>query len=223
MSKFCGKCGAENIDQDSFYVKCGYTLNQKYEFNDNTFEENRKYESSSNTISENLSSGMISVIAKNLKMVFGAISMIICLLVLFLWKFDVKVTESTLTNLPISHEKMSLIDLASIQPGSVLGLVVLIFIIVAILSIINPVISTISSMILFFGGMFGAGVIGVVKDGIIDYTYKVANSGIDIMIQFLIPTLILIIICSIISCISDNICRKNPECKNKGSVLIFRR
>jgi len=141
-------------------------------------------------------------VAKNLKMVFGAISMIVCLLVLFLWKFDVKVTESTLTNLPISHEKMSLIDLASIQPGSVLGLVVLIFIIVAILSIINPVISTFSSLILMMGGLVGAGVFGVVKDGLIDYTYKVANYGTDVIVQFIIPTIILLVICSILWCIS---------------------
>lgn len=222
MTKFCGKCGSENIDQDVFCVKCGYRLNGKdtlYDFQERMSDPSP---SPNTTPIQNRSPNTMSLEnAKNLGKICGAITAIVSIVFIFLWKFDITVTQS-ISGITTSHQQMSFIDLMSIEPGSILGLLVIAIIIISILSILNPMISMLNPLLCIIGFWQLVGT-GVVKHGtFLDYTYQIKmGSTADMFVGYAIVCILLMVFFLALYYVPRMMYSKNPEYKGKKDALLM--
>ncbi len=211
--KYCGKCGAENIDEDSYCVKCGYSLS-KTDGDHIHSGESESLSRESNTPKSNASYLLFGKICCIVALVFN-------LAILYFWKYNVEITESK-TGIFVGTEQMTLLDLVNIQMGSVLSLIVIIMIILAICSVISPQIGIFNSMILLMGVGISGAMFGVCEEGLlIDLVYKLTIDSHAIFGSLVAPALLIMVINAALATVPLYLYRNGRSCSMSDEMLMF--
>ncbi len=207
--KYCGKCGTKNIDADLYCVGCGKPLDR----------ETKKEPKESPTVPEKES----NVIYRDIGRIFCVVAVVFNLAVLYFWKFDIKVSE-VYTEIVIGNEQLSLFELASINFGSAMGLIVVLMVVVSILCFITPEIGALNSVIIFLGGLW-AGLSGVVSHGsVVDLLYSFAfdvDSGTLGAFGIIIVPCVLFFVGAFVLAIPKALYAGDRFCKNSEDLMML--